>query len=727
MRWLVRLDSDAADHAAIGGKARSLARLAAAGLSAPSAFVVGDALFRAIAVADLPGRIDQEALSVLHSAAAALRSAHAPRGFAEELSTELARIGAERWAVRSSCGAEDDPSGLAAGVFASVVNVSTADVATAIRIVLASALGAGAAAYALAHGRAVAAPPVAVLVHPYVAGTAMGLAAAAPGSEATLQVTRGTLTAKARAALEAALTTVVARHGPSEVEWVSEGDALTFLQLRPFRPKPSARPWSGFAELPPPRLASSAPRGAPAAPAPQGRAWRWDAAHNPLPLSPAQAGLVALVEAQGVPGLQQAVAGGYLFYVADPSAPLSLSPAEARPAFDALASEVERALGSLGHAPPLEPALATFAAATVRLFGAIAPAARRARSLLDDLLRLNLPDARELVPALLADVPSIAQERRRLAAAIARASDPDVRKGAIASYLARFGDESPAWDVAVPTYAEAPASLEVCTRSAAPPGAPSPEAPAWQRAQAEILARLPRMARRAWKDAVPLARDAVALGEDDDHLFARLQATVRRALLALGGRLVAAGELDAAADVFFLPLDRIRALASASPSPPGGPASDLRELVRAARALWAIQREAPPPAPADVEGPVRGHGTGGRAIGRVVHAGEILTARASDPAAPPAAGQALVASAMTDAVLVATTILPTLLPLLAPAALVVETGGPLDHVAAQARERGLPAVVGAAGAPRRLPPGTLVLVDADAGVVIPLAHPSARV
>jgi pyruvate,water dikinase len=235
------------------------------------------------------------------------------------------------------------------------------------------------------------------------------------------------------------------------------------------------------------------------------------------------------------------------------------------------------------------------------------------------------------------------------------------------------------------------------------------------------------MARRAWKDAVPLARDAVALGEDDDHLFARLQAAVRRALLALGGRLVAAGAIDAAADVFLLPLDRIRALASASPSLPGGPASDLRELVRAARALWAIQREAPPPAPADVEGPVRGHGTGGRAIGRVVHAGEILTARASDPAAPPAAGQALVASAMTDAVLVATTILPTLLPLLAPAALVVETGGPLDHVAAQARERGLPAVVGAAGAPRRLPPGTLVLVDADAGVVIPLAHPSARV
>ena len=49
-------------------------------------------------------------------------------------------------------------------------------------------------------------------------------------------------------------------------------------------------------------------------------------------------------------------------------------------------------------------------------------------------------------------------------------------------------------------------------------------------------------------------------------------------------------------------------------------------------------------------------------------------------------------------VIVARTILPTELPLIAAAALVVETGGPLDHVAAQARERGIPAVVGAVGA-----------------------------
>ena len=67
--------------------------------------------------------------------------------------------------------------------------------------------------------------------------------------------------------------------------------------------------------------------------------------------------------------------------------------------------------------------------------------------------------------------------------------------------------------------------------------------------------------------------------------------------------------------------------------------------------------------------------------------------------------------------IVARTILPTELPLIAAAALVVETGGPLDHVAAQARERGIPAVVGALGALAAFEDGDRVLVDGDAGLV----------
>jgi pyruvate,water dikinase len=72
-------------------------------------------------------------------------------------------------------------------------------------------------------------------------------------------------------------------------------------------------------------------------------------------------------------------------------------------------------------------------------------------------------------------------------------------------------------------------------------------------------------------------------------------------------------------------------------------------------------------------------------------------------------------------ILVARTLLPTELPLLSPAAIVVETGGVLDHVAAQARERAIPAVVGAVGACRALRDGDQVLVDGSAGLVVRLA------
>ena len=103
---------------------------------------------------------------------------------------------------------------------------------------------------------------------------------------------------------------------------------------------------------------------------------------------------------------------------------------------------------------------------------------------------------------------------------------------------------------------------------------------------------------------------------------------------------------------------------------------------------------------------VRGtSGSGGARIGRVRIAG---------------ATEGEIAPGQTE-VLVARTLLPTQLPLLSPLAIVVETGGALDHVAAQARERGIPAVVGAAGATRLLRDGDQVLVDADAGLVIRLS------
>jgi pyruvate,water dikinase len=191
----------------------------------------------------------------------------------------------------------------------------------------------------------------------------------------------------------------------------------------------------------------------------------------------------------------------------------------------------------------------------------------------------------------------------------------------------------------------------------------------------------------------------VTLGEADDWLYARAQTAVRRALLAIGQRLHHATRLRKVEDIFFLPLPLVRRAAN-----DGEESSDLATLAGEGRSAWMRACNHPPPLPDGVDGKaVRGAGTGGRAIGRVTWHRPGLPA--SDDA---------------NAILVAKTLLPTELPLINAIAIVTETGGPLDHVAAQARERGIPAVVGAQGASSVLFDGDLVLVDGDAGLVVRL-------
>ncbi|MFF8482652.1 PEP/pyruvate-binding domain-containing protein [Streptomyces antibioticus] len=71
-----------------------------------------------------------------------------------------------------------------------------------------------------------------------------------------------------------------------------------------------------------------------------------------------------------------------------------------------------------------------------------------------------------------------------------------------------------------------------------------------------------------------------------------------------------------------------------------------------------------------------------------------------------------------DAVLVVRTLDPALAPLLPDlTGLVAQTGSPLSHLAVLAREFGLPAVVGAAHAVRRFPPGSRLSLDGATGDV----------
>ena len=130
----------------------------------------------------------------------------------------------------------------------------------------------------------------------------------------------------------------------------------------------------------------------------------------------------------------------------------------------------------------------------------------------------------------------------------------------------------------------------------------------------------PRRQRPEWNDLLAEARSAVAAAEDDDALYARAQAHVRRALLREGSRLAARGLLGHADES-----SGCRSIWSAAKA--RGETALTREeaarLVDDARRADADARKAPPSLAdagraADVPGLVRGRsGAGGVCIGRV--------------------------------------------------------------------------------------------------------------
>ena len=346
--------------------------------------------------------------------------------------------------------------------------------------------------------------------------------------------------------------------------------------------------------------------------------WQWDAAHNPLPLSPAQAGLVALVDRVCDTGLRQQTLRGYLFYSHAPRPPGTTRRATTS-VTEALAAL--RALADARLAPQatasLEAALDTFLAIYQPLFGVVQPAARAARKALIDFLQGHGLEPAPLLPRLLAAVPSAARARAELARAFAEAPDPAAQAAAHAAYLQRFGDESPCWDVAVPTWREAPlrlaAGLSRQSRTSRKTSSPDED---WRAAAESVRAALPPAARAAWSDLLAEARSAVAAAEDDDALYARAQANVRRALLHEGSRLAARGVLGQADEIFWLPLNLVRRQAR-------GETPLTREhvarLIDDARRADVEARKAPPRWPTPAEAP-KGQGSSADARARAASA-----------------------------------------------------------------------------------------------------------
>jgi phosphohistidine swiveling domain-containing protein len=669
-------DSDVAQ----GGKARSLDLLRSLGWRTPSTEIVTDLLFRELTRAVTPAQwpAGPSDLQKIDGLAEKLRSTPFPYAFERELSEALDRIGnrVTRFSVRSSFANEDSAAGLGAGVFESRVDLAREAVAEGIRAVLISAISPGAIAYAQRASLDPFKGPFAILLHPFVAGNANGHAVRDTRGVSFMTLS-GNLDAAARDAIEANLLSLPEAATPCEVEWVSAPDGPVFLQWRPYIEMPPQPAWSGLGALPETENPGD---------------WQWDAIHNPLPLSPAQAGLVELVDERCRIGIRQRVLDGYLFYRSDLDVP-AVEPIDVRAFFEELAADATVALKQPRSPPDLESAIELFVRFYQPLLGILGPATQLARHALRDFLApLRLEN---LLPELLLAVPSSATRRLQLLQQFhAKPEDPQTRQ----ALLDAIGDEASVWDVAEPTRRETLAcdGLHVAVSSVVA----QDNAARAERARQTVLDAVDKSKHEYFHNCLEAARHAVAVGEDDDGLYARIVAPLRHALLHLGQTLCEHGQLDSVESIFFLPLSVSRRLAEGSMDAVG-----ISSYVSHGRAEHERFLANPPPiADADHNrrATVCGSGTGGRTIGVVFHHEH---GRLDYPG---------------NAILVAVTLLPTELPLLHPCAIVTETGGSQGHVAAQARERGLPAVVGAIGARTHLRPGTRAVVDADAGFVIPI-------
>jgi phosphohistidine swiveling domain-containing protein len=199
---------------------------------------------------------------------------------------------------------------------------------------------------------------------------------------------------------------------------------------------------------------------------------------------------------------------------------------------------------------------------------------------------------------------------------------------------------------------------------------------------------------------------------------------LRQMLRELGGRLVQAGMLEQADDVYWLyeaeaveaaaALDRGAALSAAF--------GRMSETIRQRQAVWRAARRVTPPAGLPERsgmtrlleriGPTRTQEEGdtikgvGASPGRVTVPACVLHGPEDFERMQP--GAALVAAITT----------PAWTPLFAmAAAIVTDVGGPLSHGSIVAREYGIPAVLGTGVATKRIQSEQVITVDGDAGTV----------
>jgi pyruvate,water dikinase len=241
----------------------------------------------------------------------------------------------------------------------------------------------------------------------------------------------------------------------------------------------------------------------------------------------------------------------------------------------------------------------------------------------------------------------------------------------------------------------------------------------------------PEAIRGQFEAMLQCARHAMFLQEEHNfYIDQQGTALLRFFYLRVGQRLVEAGFIDSPDDIMMLTGDDLREIATDPVTP--GLATRLRQAVARRRCELELARDLTPPpflgesppAPPPVDNPMM-RGTARFWGVPIEQSGALSELRGMAGSKGSVTGIARVARTLGEAgslqpgeILVAITTMPPWTPLFGIAAAVVtETGGPLSHCAIVAREYGIPAVVGAPGATRRIVSGQRITVDGSSGVV----------
>jgi len=318
----------------------------------------------------------------------------------------------------------------------------------------------------------------------------------------------------------------------------------------------------------------------------------------------------------------------------------------------------------------------------------------------------------------------LGREPAALAAAYQDGTLPPRLQDGLKSFLARYGFRSIGEiDIGVERWSENPEHILGALANYARLGddALSPDAQFERGAReadamiASLLTRVHGPRRALLRFALGRVRALIGRREAPKFQIVRLLFTPSRELLrTVGSELVARGLLARQDDIFFLYLPEARRAV-------GG--EDMRELVAARRNAFERER-----ARRHIPRVLLSDGTDAEAA--LVSAGEGLRGSPASPGVVSGIARVILSPAGArlepGEILVAPSTDPGWTPLfLTAGALVMEMGGMMSHGAVVAREYGIPAVVGVAGATEQITTGQRITVDGAAGTVVLESEPAA--